>query len=122
MAEAMLHSHFPLQALLYGVVLHRYLRRRLPGYDPDTHLLDQRRPPRRPPGPGRDGAVAHLQRRRRTHRNRRARRAPRTADVVGEDDETVRLAVALAVRAVRQGSVCVDLGAFGPVGLVRLRG
>ncbi|MGI5186928.1 exodeoxyribonuclease V subunit alpha [Promicromonospora sp. CA-289599] len=38
--------------------------------------------------------------------------ARRTADVVGEDDETVRLAVALAVRAVRQGSVCVDLGAF----------
>jgi exodeoxyribonuclease V alpha subunit len=39
--------------------------------------------------------------------------ARRTADVVGEDDETVRLAVALAVRAVRQGSVCVDLGSFG---------
>jgi exodeoxyribonuclease V alpha subunit len=39
--------------------------------------------------------------------------ARRTADVVGEDDESVRLAVALAVRAVRQGSVCVDLGAFG---------
>ena len=38
--------------------------------------------------------------------------ARRTADVVGEDDESVRLAVALAVRAVRQGSVCVDLGAF----------
>jgi exodeoxyribonuclease V alpha subunit len=38
--------------------------------------------------------------------------ARRTADVVGEDDETVRLAVALAVRAVRQGSVCVDLGSF----------
>ncbi|MFJ3405008.1 exodeoxyribonuclease V subunit alpha [Promicromonospora sp. NPDC090134] len=39
--------------------------------------------------------------------------ARRTADVVGEDDEAVRLAVALAVRAVRQGSVCVDLGGFG---------
>ncbi|MCP2267102.1 UvrD-helicase domain-containing protein [Promicromonospora thailandica] len=38
MAEAMLHSHYPLQALLYGVVLHRYLRWRLPGYDPGTHL------------------------------------------------------------------------------------
>ncbi|WP_129785279.1 UvrD-helicase domain-containing protein [Promicromonospora panici] len=38
MAEAMLHSHYPLQALLYGVVLHRYLRWRLPGYDPETHL------------------------------------------------------------------------------------
>lgn len=38
MADAMLHSHYPLQALLYGAVLHRYLRWRLPGYDPDTHL------------------------------------------------------------------------------------
>ncbi|GAA4710714.1 DNA helicase/exodeoxyribonuclease V, beta subunit (EC 3.1.11.5) [Promicromonospora umidemergens] len=38
MAEAMLHSHYPLQALLYGVALHRYLRWRLAGYDPDTHL------------------------------------------------------------------------------------
>jgi exodeoxyribonuclease V alpha subunit len=39
--------------------------------------------------------------------------ARRTADVVGERDESVRLAVALAVRAVRQGSVCVDLASFG---------
>ncbi|GAB2475904.1 exodeoxyribonuclease V subunit alpha [Promicromonospora xylanilytica] len=39
--------------------------------------------------------------------------ARRTADIVGEDDDSVRLAVALAVRAVRQGSVCVDLGSFG---------
>ena len=38
LAEAMLHSHYPLQALLYSVVAHRYLRWRLPGYDPDTHL------------------------------------------------------------------------------------
>jgi exodeoxyribonuclease V beta subunit len=30
MTEAMLHSHYPLQALLYSVVLHRYLRWRLP--------------------------------------------------------------------------------------------
>jgi exodeoxyribonuclease V beta subunit len=36
--EAMLHSHYPLQALLYSVVLHRYLRWRLPGYEPGTHL------------------------------------------------------------------------------------
>ncbi|GGM43475.1 exodeoxyribonuclease V subunit alpha [Promicromonospora citrea] len=42
--------------------------------------------------------------------------ARRTADVVGETDESVRLAVALAVRAVRQGSVCVDLTAFGAAG------
>jgi exodeoxyribonuclease V beta subunit len=27
-----------LQALLYSVVVHRYLRWRLPGYDPATHL------------------------------------------------------------------------------------
>ena len=35
--------------------------------------------------------------------------ATRTADLVGEPDQTVRLATALAVRAVRLGSVCVDL-------------
>ncbi len=38
MAEAMLHSDYPLQALLYSVVLHRFLRWRLPGYDPERHL------------------------------------------------------------------------------------
>jgi exodeoxyribonuclease V beta subunit len=38
LTEAMLHSHYPLQALLYTVVLHRYLRWRLPGYDPGQHL------------------------------------------------------------------------------------
>ena len=38
MAEAMLHAHYPLQALLYGVALHRYLRWRQPGYDPERHL------------------------------------------------------------------------------------
>ncbi|MGI9125036.1 MAG: exodeoxyribonuclease V subunit beta, partial [Mycobacterium sp.] len=38
MAEAMLHSDYPLQALLYCVVLHRFLRWRLPGYDPERHL------------------------------------------------------------------------------------
>jgi exodeoxyribonuclease V beta subunit len=38
MAEAMLHSDYPLQALLYCVVLHRFLRWRQPGYDPDRHL------------------------------------------------------------------------------------
>ncbi|MFL6159261.1 MAG: PD-(D/E)XK nuclease family protein, partial [Marmoricola sp.] len=35
---AMLHSHYPLQALLYSVVVHRYLRWRQPGYDPEQHL------------------------------------------------------------------------------------
>jgi exodeoxyribonuclease V beta subunit len=38
MAGAMLHSHYPLQALLYSVVLHRFLRWRLPAYDPARHL------------------------------------------------------------------------------------
>ena len=38
LAEAMLHSHYPLQALLYSVVAHRYLRWRLAGYDPEQHL------------------------------------------------------------------------------------
>ncbi len=38
MAEAMLHSDYPLQALLYTVVLHRFLRWRVPGYDPSLHL------------------------------------------------------------------------------------
>ena len=34
----MMAAHYPLQALLYGVALHRLLRWRLPGYDPDRHL------------------------------------------------------------------------------------
>ena len=34
----MLHSDYPLQALLYVVVVHRYLRWRQPGYDAATHL------------------------------------------------------------------------------------
>jgi exodeoxyribonuclease V beta subunit len=38
LAEAMLHSHYPLQAMLYSVVVHRYLRWRLPDYDPELHL------------------------------------------------------------------------------------
>jgi exodeoxyribonuclease V beta subunit len=38
MAAAMLHSHYPLQALLYSVVLHRFLRWRLPAYEPRQHL------------------------------------------------------------------------------------
>ncbi|WP_299056131.1 UvrD-helicase domain-containing protein [uncultured Nocardioides sp.] len=38
LAEAMTHSDYPLQALLYAVVLHRFLRWRRPGYDPARHL------------------------------------------------------------------------------------
>lgn len=38
LAEAMLHSDYPLQALLYCVVLHRFLRWRVPGYSPQRHI------------------------------------------------------------------------------------
>jgi exodeoxyribonuclease V beta subunit len=38
LAEAMLHSDYPLQALLYVAVLHRFLRWRVSGYDPARHL------------------------------------------------------------------------------------
>ena len=38
MAAEMLRAHYPLQALLYCVALHRYLRWRQPGYDPARHL------------------------------------------------------------------------------------
>ena len=38
MARAMMASHYPLQALLYSVALHRYLEWRLPGYSPERHL------------------------------------------------------------------------------------
>ena len=38
MESAMIDAHYPLQALLYSVALHRYLRWRQPGYDPDVHL------------------------------------------------------------------------------------
>jgi exodeoxyribonuclease V beta subunit len=34
----MLDAHYPLQALLYTVALHRYLRWRQPGYAPERHL------------------------------------------------------------------------------------
>jgi exodeoxyribonuclease V beta subunit len=34
----MQRRHYPLQALLYLVALHRYLRWRLPGYSPQRHL------------------------------------------------------------------------------------
>ncbi|EKF24988.1 exodeoxyribonuclease V, beta subunit [Mycolicibacterium hassiacum DSM 44199] len=38
LVEAMLHSDYPLQALLYSVVLHRFLRWRLTDYHPEQHL------------------------------------------------------------------------------------
>lgn len=38
MQEQMEHHHYPLQALLYLVALHRHLCWRLPGYAPECHL------------------------------------------------------------------------------------
>jgi exodeoxyribonuclease V beta subunit len=38
MAAAMMAAHYPLQALLYSVALHRFLRWRQPSYDPTRHL------------------------------------------------------------------------------------
>ncbi len=38
LTRAMLHADYPLQALLYSVVLHRFLRWRQPDYRPGTHL------------------------------------------------------------------------------------
>ncbi len=38
LAAEMEHAHYGLQALLYTVALHRYLRWRLPGYDPEVNL------------------------------------------------------------------------------------
>jgi exodeoxyribonuclease V beta subunit len=38
LAAEMQRAHYGLQALLYTVALHRYLRWRMPGYDPDRHL------------------------------------------------------------------------------------
>ncbi|WP_433800754.1 UvrD-helicase domain-containing protein [Actinomycetospora sp. CA-084318] len=38
MRSAMIRAHYPLQAMLYGVALHRFLRWRVRGYDPERHL------------------------------------------------------------------------------------
>ena len=38
LATAMVDAHYPLQAALYMVALHRYLRWRLRGYEPTSHL------------------------------------------------------------------------------------
>ncbi|MBD0323068.1 MAG: UvrD-helicase domain-containing protein, partial [Aldersonia sp.] len=59
MAEEMLRAHYPLQALIYLVALHRYLRWRLPEYRPERHLGGARylfvrgmAGPQTPPGHG----------------------------------------------------------------------
>jgi len=38
MAAEMIRTHYPLQALVYCVALHRFLTLRLTGYDPERHL------------------------------------------------------------------------------------
>jgi exodeoxyribonuclease V beta subunit len=38
LVDAMVQAHYPLQALLYSVAVHRYLRWRLPSYVPARHL------------------------------------------------------------------------------------
>lgn len=40
--QAMVASHYPLQALLYCVAVHRFLQWRMPGYDPAAHLGEVR--------------------------------------------------------------------------------
>ena len=163
----MTRCDYALQALLYSVVLHRFLRWRLPGYDPATHLggvlylyLRGMCGPAtpvvdglpcgvfswRPPGGPRRGAAVRPARRRTSggddvsdtfeavdaHDRDLALGATgvlrdfNTAGVLtaadihvattlgrlaGEPDPSVLLAVALAVRAVRHGSVCLDLAA-----------
>ena len=158
---AMGHSDYPLQALLYAAVLHRFLRWRLPAYDPERHLgevlylyvrgmcgpetPDRRRDavrgvhvaragaarrgavrPARGPGDG----MTELFEPTGEHDWRLARGrtgllaafndgllltaadlhvAARVGALGGEDDERVLLALALAVRAVRRGSVCLSL-------------
>ena len=36
--QAMISHDYPLQYLIYSLALHRYLRLRLPDYDPEQHL------------------------------------------------------------------------------------
>ncbi len=159
LARAMIAANYPLQALLYCVALHRYLRWRLPGYSPERHLggvlylfvrgmcgpghPDRRRRPVRGVQLASPGGAGH-----------RALRSPRRGSAMipamktdvgdprlahsatgllapfnaagvlepadvhvatrlgrlgGESAPEVLLAAALAVRAVRLGSVCLDL-------------
>ena len=57
------------------------------------------------------GLLADVQRRRGARPRRRAHRPRPSAGSAGDSDETVALALALAVRALRNGSVCIDLTA-----------
>ena len=151
MARAMREAHYPLQALLYSVALHRYLRWRQPGYDPGTHLGGVLylflRGMCGPDSPVVDGspsgvfawsppaalvtelsdllaggaAMTDVQLVRRATgllADFNAAGVLAAADVHvatrlgrlgGESDDRVLLAAALAVRALRGGSVCLDL-------------
>ena len=171
----MMQAHYPLQALLYSVALHRMLRWRQPGYDPSVHLggvlylfvrgMAGRDTPRvdgmpcgvfswrpaagaghravrpagrsgpmtstgvQPPSPavetdvllahGASGLLA-------TFNAAGAlgvadvRTAEAVGRIAGEPDETVRLALALTVRALRNGSVCIDLATRARHGLRRV--
>ena len=72
LAAEMEHAHYGLQALLYTVALHRYLRWRLPGYDPDVQ------PRRRAlPVPARDDRAGRAARGRRAVRRVRVAAAGR---------------------------------------------
>ena len=161
----MLDAHYPLQALLYSVALHRYLRWRQPGYDPEQHLggvlylfvrgmcgpdtpvVDgvpcgvfgwrppaalvvelsacwtggrDRDAPTGAPTAGRSTPATCGSPARPTGLLRAFNAAgvlaaadvhvaQRLGRLGGEPDEPVLLALALAVRGVRHGSVCVDL-------------
>ncbi len=151
LVEAMLHSDYPLQALLYSAVLHRFLRWRVPDYDPDRHLggilylfVRGMCGPDTPivdghpsgvfswqPPPSLIVALSDLldagsggrvtleaiaaEGLLRTFSDAEVFEvadihvAQRLTALVGEADERVALAVALVVRALRGGSVCVDL-------------
>jgi hypothetical protein len=155
LAAAMADAHYPLQALLYGVALHRFLRWRLPDYSPERHLggslylfVRGMCGPATPgsgvftwaPRPALTVALSDLPPRggpmttdlgdpRRAHTAAGLLGAFNQAGVLdaadvhvanrvgrlgGELDEQVLLAAALAVRAARLGSVCVDLAARPP--------
>ena len=157
----MIAANYPLQALLYGVALHRFLRWRLPRYSPQRHLggvlylfvrgmcgpqtptvegvacgvfswapatgADHR--PVDAAGPGctvsevldiGDPRLAHAASGLLAAFNAAGvldasdvHVAVRVGRLGGEQREEVLLAVALAVRAVRLGSVCVELAAVG---------
>ena len=143
MTEAMLHSDYPLQALLYSIVLHRFLRWRQRDYEPSApsgrravsvragHVRGGHAGGRRAPGRGVQLGAACVVGRGGVGPARCGEGggvtielavddagvfepadvhvAQRLTALGGEADERVALAVALVVRALRGGSVCVDL-------------